>query len=468
MLLVLYQFKKNRIMRVLSLFIISLFFTINFCLGQNDVELSGGLKVGETNTESEGYIRYQNGKLEAKIDDEWLSLTASSAIDSIVNNGNGTFSMYFGNGSIFTTEDLTGPRGPAGPQGQQGEPGPEGRIGATGPEGPQGEIGATGPQGPQGEVGPTGPHGVEGPRGEPGVQGPQGEPGVQGPKGDEIWTLEDPNIYYNDGDVGIGIASPTSKLTIFDGNKNAVTIRVDDNLNSNGIAFQNSGGAYTWNIFREDAGANNAHLIFKGGPSNFEINDLRERMRISSIGYVGINRPIPGRWLDVGGVIRSSYNSSEEEFVEMGHGGANGFINMFGDGNLDFRYNNTTHASITPDGKLLIGDVTTPGNYSLYAEKGVLAEEVKVALKTTADWSDDEFENVPTIDQVKESIKDKSHLYGMPSAEQLVESGIDMREMFSHLLREIEWLNMHVIRLDEENKELIAEIKNLKNRTTRN
>ena len=38
-------------------------------------------------------------------------------IQSIVNNGNGTFAITLTNGSTYTTDNLTGPQGPQGPKG---------------------------------------------------------------------------------------------------------------------------------------------------------------------------------------------------------------------------------------------------------------------------------------------------------------------------------------------------------------
>lgn len=60
---------------------------------------------------------------------------AGNGISSTVDNGNGTFTLNYTDGSYFTTSDFTGP---------QGIPGNDGSIGPVGPEGPQG------PQGPPG------------------------------------------------------------------------------------------------------------------------------------------------------------------------------------------------------------------------------------------------------------------------------------------------------------------------------
>lgn len=115
-------------------------------------------------------------------------------------------------------------------------------------------------------------------------------------------------------------------------------------------------------------------------------------------------------------------------------------------------------------GKVIIGDtsqMSTPGNYSLYVQNGVLTERVKVSLKSTAEWSDDAFEKCPSIDQVEKSIKNGSHLYDMPSAKSLTVDGYELKSMDAKLLQQIEWLWQHVIKLDAENKKLHEEISKL-------
>ncbi len=108
-------------------------------------------------------------------------------------------------------------------------------------------------------------------------------------------------------------------------------------------------------------------------------------------------------------------------------------------------------------GKVVIGDtsqIKTPDGYNLYVQRGVLTEKVKVSLKNTLDWSDDEFSNTPSLDEVKNSIDKNSHLPAMPSAESLVKTGYEVTNMDAKLLAQIEWLWQHVIRIEEENKVL--------------
>jgi hypothetical protein len=114
---------------------------------------------------------------------------AGNGMTSVADNGNGTLTFTYANGSTYTTPTLsgiqgatgatgaTGPAGPAGPQGAQGLQGP---AGATGPQGP---IGLTGPAGATGATGPQGPIGLTGPAGATGATGAQGPIGLTGPAG---------------------------------------------------------------------------------------------------------------------------------------------------------------------------------------------------------------------------------------------------------------------------------------------
>jgi hypothetical protein len=121
---------------------------------------------------------------------------AGVGISSTVDNGNGTFTLNYTNGTSFTTSNLTGPTGAQGPQGLPGV-GISSTVdngngtftfnytdgssfttsNLTGPTGATGSQGAVGPQGPQGATGLTGSVGPQGPQG---AQGPQGPTGVNG------------------------------------------------------------------------------------------------------------------------------------------------------------------------------------------------------------------------------------------------------------------------------------------------
>ena len=103
-----------------------------------------------------------------------------AGITNVVDNGDGTLTISYGDGGSVVSSDLTGPQGPAGPQGQQGE---QGIPGADGAQGQQGEQGIQGPQGQKGDTGDQGPQGPQGQKGDTGDQGPQGQKGDTGDQG---------------------------------------------------------------------------------------------------------------------------------------------------------------------------------------------------------------------------------------------------------------------------------------------
>ena len=116
-------------------------------------------------------------------------------------------------------------------------------------------------------------------------------------------------------------------------------------------------------------------------------------------------------------------------------------------------------------GKVVIGDTTqisTPGSYNLYVQNGILTERVKVSLKTTAEWSDGAFSSTPSMENVSESIEKNQHLVEMPSADQLVKEGYELKAMDARLLQQIEWLWQHMKRMEAENKALKEEVNQLK------
>jgi hypothetical protein len=109
-------------------------------------------------------------------------------ITSIVDNGNGTLTIFYGTQSVITSPlyGPTGPTGVVGATGSTGTVGATGATGATGDTGPTGSIGATGLTGATGVTGPiglTGATGATGPSGLNGTNGANGATGATGPSG---------------------------------------------------------------------------------------------------------------------------------------------------------------------------------------------------------------------------------------------------------------------------------------------
>jgi Collagen triple helix repeat (20 copies)/YadA head domain repeat (2 copies) len=109
-------------------------------------------------------------------------------IESWVNDGKAFYTITLANDAGEDSKEdvniLQGEQGPSGPEGPTGSPGITGDQGAMGPEGPSGPVGSTGPDGA------TGP---------------------SGPQGDDKWIdvpATTTDVYYNNGKVGIGDATP--------------------------------------------------------------------------------------------------------------------------------------------------------------------------------------------------------------------------------------------------------------------
>jgi hypothetical protein len=117
------------------------------------------------------------------------------------------------------------------------------------------------------------------------------------------------------------------------------------------------------------------------------------------------------------------------------------------------------------NGKVVIGNVTSPGSYKLYVGGAILAERVKIALSSSADWADYVFApgyELLSLDSVFDYIHANCHLPGVPSAEEMVDEGLDVSKMNAKLLEKIEELTLYLVALSEQNKDIRADIELLK------
>ncbi len=127
---------------------------------------------------------------------------------------------------------------------------------------------------------------------------------------------------------------------------------------------------------------------------------------------------------------------------------------------LGFGTNNVNRVTIDATGNVVIGTTTTPAGYKLYVETGILTEKVKVAVKTSGNWADYVFADnyvLKPLSEVENYIHENKHLPGIPSANEVVENGIDLATMDAKLLEKIEELTLHMIQMEKEIKQLKAE-----------
>jgi hypothetical protein len=110
---------------------------------------------------------------------------------------------------------------------------------------------------------------------------------------------------------------------------------------------------------------------------------------------------------------------------------------------------------IYSDGKVVIGNtqvpIATTYKYGLYVADGILAERVKVAVKTTADWSDYVLApsfKLRSLKDLEVYIGKHRHLPDVPSAAEVVAQGVDLQKMDATLLQKVEELTLYIIQLE--------------------
>lgn len=106
---------------------------------------------------------------------------------------------------------------------------------------------------------------------------------------------------------------------------------------------------------------------------------------------------------------------------------------------------------------VVVGNVTkTPSGYRLYVQDGILTEKLKVAIHSTAEWSDKVFDDayrLRSLSEVNSFIETHKHLPGVPSASEVVRTGIDVGKMDAKLLEKIEELTLYSISLENNNRQ---------------
>lgn len=270
----------------------------------------------------------------------------------------------------------------------------------------------------------------------------------------------------NGGNVGIGTLNPKEQLDV----NGSVLWNGFNSGNSRALKIGYSGGNYGgigYNIdFTGSTGVFNRPLIdyssymelFLGGfrffgTNNFEaangINldgtgqNLKLLATLTKDGHMGIGTSTPLQKF----VVSNNGNEGFEVYLNQ-PGGVVGL--------QSFNRSSSTYTKMNFDassfsfgiGDVGIGTIETRG-YKLAVNGKIRAKEIKVEALPWPDYVFSKPYLLPTLQETETYIKNKGHLPGIPSAEEVKANGIDLGEMNAKLLQKIEELTLHLI---EQNK----------------
>ena len=193
------------------------------------------------------------------------------------------------------------------------------------------------------------------------------------------------------GNIGIGTDAPTSILTISENNANALTLKRNSNNNDTlGIAFQNTGNNYTWNLFQDE----NDNMHFRSGSST-NLNSLTNKLTVLNGGNVGIGTSAPAELLDVNGTATVNRLNVNDNFDLPTADGASGeFLRTDGAGNTSWA---TIAAGFTSEwsktgsdiyysaGNVGVGTSTPTENFSVVGSRSMSISTVTLSSATVHD-----------------------------------------------------------------------------------
>lgn len=132
-------------------------------------------------------------------------------------------------------------------------------------------------------------------------------------------------------------------------------------------------------------------------------------------------------------------------------------------------FTNTPSRILVATNTLRVGIRTSLPDATLTVNGDIHAKEVRVDLNIPADYVFEKYYTgkstlksdyvMPTLEEVATYTKENNHLPGVPSAKEIQEEGLHLKEMTNLLLQKIEELTLYTIEQEKRIKELESKIK---------
>ncbi len=270
-----------------------------------------------------------------------------------------------------------------------------------------------------------------------------------------VWTNYDQKMMTMtaNGNIGIGVTNPSSKLEV----KGVIkTLNTDGRFvnlftSGDGNSYMNISGGSANSRFGFQVDGSSKMSIMKNGSIGIGTSSPVANTKLTVVGHVSIGgngnyrlrtRHIDGKHYSNSGLDDLYLNYNTGKHVRVGFGGQNS--NLYVSGRVGIGTNN-------PDADLAVkGKIHT--------------QEVKVDLNgaVAPDYVFLEDYNLKTIDEVENYIEKEGHLPNIPSAKEMEQNGIELKTMNLKLLEKIEELTLYMIEQNKKTELLQKEVQLLK------
>lgn len=149
-----------------------------------------------------------------------------------------------------------------------------------------------------------------------------------------------------------------------------------------------------------------------------------------------------------------------------GNAGTNASTNFIGttdEQGFAIRTGDVNRMFISSDGNVGIGTTQVAGGeFKLYVQTGIRTHRVKVDQANWPDYVFDKKYKLPSLKEIEAFIVSNKHLPGIPPASEIESEGLDLGDQQARLLKTIEELTLHMIRLSKQVERLTEENEILK------